>query len=122
MVAITGNRDEYLERFSDFSERNVLKFLIGDADNPGSMLSSLHLARENARTMRDYLPREVYELVNSTEGVDYTQVVKFDLLVQEGLAASRTPWASGTRAAPPIGRAWCPGSSRPRMCTPGSRG
>ena len=64
MVAITGNRDEYLERFSDFSERNVLKFLIGDADNPGSMLSSLHLARENARTMRDYLPREVYELVN----------------------------------------------------------
>lgn len=64
MIAITGSRDEFLKRFSDFSERNVLRFLIGDQDNPGSLLSSLHLGRENARTMRDYLPREVYELVN----------------------------------------------------------
>ena len=64
LIAITGSRDEYLQRFGDFGERNVLRFLIGDENNSGSLLSSLHLARENARTMRDYLPREIYELAN----------------------------------------------------------
>ena len=64
LIAITGSREEYLERFSGFDERDVLRFLIGDEDNPGSLLSSLLLARENARTMRDYLPREAYELAN----------------------------------------------------------
>ena len=64
LIAITGSREEYQQRFADFGERSVLRFLIGDEDNPGSLLSSLALARENARTMRDYLPREAYELAN----------------------------------------------------------
>jgi uncharacterized alpha-E superfamily protein len=64
LIAITGGREEFLARHDEFSERNVVRFLIGDADNPGSLVSSLSAARENARTMRDFLPREAWELIN----------------------------------------------------------
>jgi len=64
LIAITGGREEFLARHDEYSERNVVRFLIGDADNPGSLVSSLSAARENARTMRDFLPREAWELIN----------------------------------------------------------
>lgn len=64
LIAITGSRADYLARHEDFSERNVVRFLIADPDNPGSLVSSLSAARENARTMRDFLPREAWELIN----------------------------------------------------------
>lgn len=64
LIEITGSRAEYLEFSTEFTERNVLRFLIGAQDNPGSLLASLLSARESARTMRDYLPREVFELTN----------------------------------------------------------
>jgi len=38
--------------------------LIGDNNNPGSILSSLNQARENCRTVRDFVPRESWEQVN----------------------------------------------------------
>ncbi len=64
LIAITGSGDVFANRYDDFSERNVVRFLLGDPENPGSLLSSLSFARENARTMRDYLPREAWELIN----------------------------------------------------------
>ncbi|MCC5793452.1 MAG: alpha-E domain-containing protein [Chromatiales bacterium] len=41
-----------------------LRFLLEDPDNPGSLLSSLSMARENARTTRDILPSEAWRSVN----------------------------------------------------------
>jgi uncharacterized alpha-E superfamily protein len=38
--------------------------MISDLNNPGSLLSTLQLARENARTIRDIIPRETWESVN----------------------------------------------------------
>ncbi len=64
LIAIMGSSDLYRERYGDCEERNVLKFLVGDAENPGSIFSSLALARENARTIRDFVPREVWEHIN----------------------------------------------------------
>ena len=43
----------------------MVRFLIGDTANPGSILSSLAMARENARTVRDFIPREAWEQVNA---------------------------------------------------------
>ncbi|MEM8564484.1 MAG: alpha-E domain-containing protein [Pseudomonadota bacterium] len=47
-----------------FSEQNVLKFLIGDEENPSSIPFCVKAARENVRTTRDVLPEELWEHVN----------------------------------------------------------
>jgi uncharacterized alpha-E superfamily protein len=64
LVAITGNAGLYDEQFEDTVERNVCRFLINDQRNPGSLLSSLSWARENARTLRGIIPRPAFEYVN----------------------------------------------------------
>lgn len=64
LITITGNESLYGERARDFSERSVVKFIVADAANPGSMLVSIARAREIARTGRDILPREVWEHIN----------------------------------------------------------
>ncbi|KPK10453.1 MAG: hypothetical protein AMJ68_09205 [Acidithiobacillales bacterium SG8_45] len=48
----------------DADERSVLHYLISDTNNPASILSSLLMARENGRTIRDIIPREAWEKVN----------------------------------------------------------
>ena len=42
----------------------MVSFVVADAKNPGSMLTSIARAREIARTVRDILPREVWEQIN----------------------------------------------------------
>lgn len=44
----------------------VLSFMLGDATNPSSILSSLAAARENARAVRVTLSPELWEAVNTT--------------------------------------------------------
>jgi uncharacterized alpha-E superfamily protein len=64
LVDISGARELFdaSERRAD--EANVVQFLIADPDNPGSIVSSLQLARENARTLRDILPTDAWEVLN----------------------------------------------------------
>jgi len=64
LIAITGSDADYRERYNDYDERSVVRFLVGDSAYPGSILSSLVAARENARTIRDIVPREAWEVIN----------------------------------------------------------
>jgi uncharacterized alpha-E superfamily protein len=64
LVTITGNQAQYGELARDYSEKSVVKFIVSDARNPGSMISSIARAREIARTVRDILPRELWEHIN----------------------------------------------------------
>jgi uncharacterized alpha-E superfamily protein len=64
MITLLGCNQAYFERHPEITERRVVHFLIADRDNPGSILSSLALARANTRTIREVLPREGWELVN----------------------------------------------------------
>src|SRR6478736_2919861 len=68
LVDISGNRAEFDVKFHERGargeERDVVHFLVADKDNPGSICSSLHSARENARTLREILPTEAWELLN----------------------------------------------------------
>jgi len=64
LVEITGLSDAFHSVDRETSERNVVRFLIGDAQNPGSILCSLAAARENCRTVRDVLPRSSWEKLN----------------------------------------------------------
>ena len=64
MVYITGQHEHFTKLEGDVSERDVVSFLIGNRKNPGSILSSLHSARENFRTVREVLPRSAWEIIN----------------------------------------------------------
>jgi uncharacterized alpha-E superfamily protein len=64
LVDISGNRAEFDARSTRGEERDVINFLIADKQNPGSICSSLTAARENARTLREILPAEAWELLN----------------------------------------------------------
>lgn len=63
-VSILSADDAFRSRYKDYSEANIVRFLLVDPENPGSILSSLHRAREILRTTRDCTPREVWEKVN----------------------------------------------------------
>ena len=43
---------------------DALDFLLGGAGNPASLLTSMHQARENARTTRDVMPSEAWQAIN----------------------------------------------------------
>jgi uncharacterized alpha-E superfamily protein len=64
LVDISGNRAEFDAKGTKGEERDVVNFLIADHKNPGSICSSLTAARENARTLREILPTEAWELLN----------------------------------------------------------
>lgn len=64
LVQITGNKKLFNELYNEDLERNIIKFLLADPRNSGSLLNSLSYARENARTIRGRLPREGWEHVN----------------------------------------------------------
>ncbi len=65
LTEIIGNTELFAEIYPEANERNVVRFLIADTRNPGSLLNSLASARENARTIRDIIPREGWEVINA---------------------------------------------------------
>lgn len=64
IIEILGCEEVYSQQHKDFDERSVLKFLIGDLNSPNSIINALRQARENARTIRDIIPREAWERIN----------------------------------------------------------
>ncbi|MBL8251892.1 MAG: alpha-E domain-containing protein [Candidatus Competibacter sp.] len=66
LISIVGAEQPFFEKHPNRpdDENVVVKFLIGDHDHPGSILSSLAFARENLRTTRDTVPQEAWEQIN----------------------------------------------------------
>jgi len=65
LVQIMGGEAEFTTRFgSDASESNVMRFLLLDTEYAGSLHNTLHRAREILRTIRECVPREVWEQLN----------------------------------------------------------
>ncbi|MDO5625686.1 MAG: alpha-E domain-containing protein [Pseudomonadota bacterium] len=56
----------YTARHGEVTPQGVTHFMVLDADNPASILSCLHAARENARAVRGALTTEVWETLNQT--------------------------------------------------------
>ncbi len=65
LVKITGGAELFESLYDRAGEKDVVRFLASDEKNPSSILSSLKAARENARTVREIMPREAWESVNS---------------------------------------------------------
>ena len=64
IIAITGNAELFDELYPNRDEVSVLTFICGDKRYDGSIIRSLAAARENLRTTRDVIPREIWEEVN----------------------------------------------------------
>lgn len=61
LIYIMGAEQEFEEQYADYSERSVVKYLMGDHSNASSIISCLQYARENCRSIRESLPRTVWE-------------------------------------------------------------
>lgn len=64
LLAITGAREGFDERYECGDETAIVSFLVADLANPGSVHSSIGHARDNLRTCRDILPAQAWNAVN----------------------------------------------------------
>ncbi|MGQ0591198.1 MAG: alpha-E domain-containing protein [Gammaproteobacteria bacterium] len=64
LVFIMGAEEPFFARYPAAGETEVVRCMVADRDNPCSILTSLHQARENLRTTRDIVPREAWEKLN----------------------------------------------------------
>jgi uncharacterized alpha-E superfamily protein len=65
LVVTTGDEDLFKEFYDEFNEANVVRFLTFDTRNPNSILSCLQMARENARSVREWISSEMWQQVNT---------------------------------------------------------
>lgn len=64
-LSIAGQLPSFLARHDTVSAGTVIAFVALDLDNPFSIVSCLHQARENARTERGGIPSELFESLNA---------------------------------------------------------
>jgi len=64
LVDLSGANALFDDLHDRYDEAATIDFLVSDARHPGSILSSLAMARENVRTTRDVLPTEAWAHVN----------------------------------------------------------
>jgi uncharacterized alpha-E superfamily protein len=65
LIDALGARADYARQFDLFTERDVLSFITLDRGFPNSLFSCVAQARGNLRTIREKVPSELWEAVNS---------------------------------------------------------
>ena len=65
LVNTTGDHGAFGKRYGAATQRNVMRFLTFDAENPNSILSCVRAARENARTIREIISSEMWLQLNT---------------------------------------------------------
>ncbi len=79
IIATTGDRELFRERYGTATRDNVLRFLVFDREYGSSVTSCLSSARENARSVREVISSEMWEVVNraylSVRGLDPARVL-----------------------------------------------
>jgi uncharacterized alpha-E superfamily protein len=81
LIIMAGEERLFHENYDEVNGENVFEFLAFRHDNPSSIVQCIAKARENARTIRDYISREMWEDIN---GLFYS-VTRFNS--QEEIAA-----------------------------------
>jgi len=80
MLSITGSRELFDSHYDEVNEANVYDFLLLSEDNPNSVMVSLMLSREYARTMRERISEEMWEHLNQMhlemEGLELKEVLR----------------------------------------------
>lgn len=78
LLVATADNFIFNKYYENASATNVIQYMSFDVRNPNSILSSLQNARENARTIRESISKEMWEHVN-----------KFYWMVQEAAQKSK---------------------------------
>ena len=82
LLGISELTREYLSQYDEVNARDVMTFMVTDANNPSSILSCLRAARENARAVRGALTTEVWETTNQT-WLEFNRLVKSGALAKD---------------------------------------
>ncbi len=64
LIDACGEAPLFKKRYGEATQETVVAFLAQDREYPNSILSCLLAARENARSVRETIPSEMYEHVN----------------------------------------------------------
>jgi uncharacterized alpha-E superfamily protein len=67
LVIVVGQEQDFLDRYGEdvIEDAEVVqRYLVWDPENPSSLLSSARAVRENARTTREVISVEMWELIN----------------------------------------------------------
>ena len=64
LLALHSDEERFKERF-EVSSANIVAFYVTDSANAGSVRSSIHWARENARALRPFIPLEMWVQLNA---------------------------------------------------------
>jgi uncharacterized alpha-E superfamily protein len=56
----------FAEHYDEVNERNVINYMLFDEHNPSSVRTCLYTARNNARSVRTAITREIWESLNTT--------------------------------------------------------
>ena len=64
LIMTTGDSQLFLQKYDEYTKENVINFLSFDPDNPNSIVSCLTIARENARSVREVIPSEMWQQLN----------------------------------------------------------
>ncbi len=64
LVDTSGDHKDFLKRYGQADEQNVVRFLAFDRENPNSIFSCLQASRENARTVREIISSATWNQLN----------------------------------------------------------
>jgi uncharacterized alpha-E superfamily protein len=65
LIKAVGLDKSFGKLYTQANEDSIMRFMIEDEHNPSSILSCVKYARENTRTLRELLPEELWERINS---------------------------------------------------------
>jgi uncharacterized alpha-E superfamily protein len=64
IIQLNSDEERFFARGRKVSAQSVVEFYVVDADNPTSIVSAIHAARENARTLRPLISTEMWVQLN----------------------------------------------------------
>src|ERR1700677_2593327 len=64
LIIMAGEENRFRQYYEEANAENVFDFLAFRQDNPSSIVQCIAKARENARTIRDRISREMWEDIN----------------------------------------------------------
>jgi len=65
ILRLHHDEEEFFKRHEEATESAVIAFYITDRKNPNSIVSCLHFARENARSLRHLISTEMWRQINT---------------------------------------------------------
>ncbi len=86
LLSISGSEDAYRKRYDggEITAPRTIHFMTRERQNANSIRSSLRLARENARVVRDRISNEMWEAIND-------MWLRMDRLLEGSAPAERSP-------------------------------